>query len=233
MSLHILFFASLREKIHTARLDIDWLSGESADGLKARLAQLYPALQPLIPSALVAINQEFIEGDKEIPDEVEVAFFPPVSGGSDLPSVLGISQQPIDVNQVVQRIALPSTGAIVTFTGLVRAETKRGIHQKTDFLEYEAYEPMAVAKIKQIEQEMRAQWPDVVGIVMIQRVGHLDIGETAVVVACSAGHRDSGAFEAARYGIDRLKEIVPVWKKESGPDGEVWVEGDYHPKEGD
>ena len=88
---------------------------------------------------------------------------------------------------------------------------------------------MAVAKMKQVAEEIRERWPLVQGIAMIQRVGVLEVGQNTVLIACSSGHRDQGCFEAARYGIDRLKEIVPVWKKEVGPDGSAWVEGHYVP----
>jgi molybdopterin synthase catalytic subunit len=89
---------------------------------------------------------------------------------------------------------------------------------------------MAEAKMKQVADEIRAQWPTVEGIAIVQRIGPLDPGTPTVLIACSAAHRDTGVFEAARYGIDRLKEIVPVWKKEIGPNGEEWVEGEYVPK---
>ena len=85
----------------------------------------------------------------------------------------------------------------------------------------------------QIAREIWDRWPLVKGIAIVQRVGKLEIGETTTVVACAAAHRDQGAFEAARYGIDRLKEIVPVWKKEVGEDQSIWVEGDYRPTEAD
>jgi molybdopterin synthase catalytic subunit len=98
---------------------------------------------------------------------------------------------------------------------------------------YEAYAPMAEAKLRQVADEMRARFPDIEGVALIQRVGTLSAGETTIVVAVSSPHRDQGSFEAARYGIDRIKEIVPVWKKEIGPNGEEWVEGHYTPKSGD
>jgi len=88
---------------------------------------------------------------------------------------------------------------------------------------------MAEMKMAQIAAEIRQRWPEVQGIVMVQRIGLLKPGMPTVIIACSAAHRDSGVFEAARYGIDRLKEIVPVWKKEIGPHGEEWVEGHYIP----
>jgi len=121
----------------------------------------------------------------------------------------------------------------VFFTGMVRGVTTRADPHQTDYLEYEAYKPMAEAKMRQIADEIRERWPVVKGVAIVQRIGRLYPETPAVVVACSAGHRDTGVFEAARYGIDRLKEIVTVWKKEVGPDGEEWVEGEYTPKAGE
>ena len=92
---------------------------------------------------------------------------------------------------------------------------------------------MALAKMKQVAAEMRARWSKVEGIAIIQRLGKLEVGDSTVLCACSAPHRDDGCFEAARYGIDRLKEIVPVWKKEVAADGETWIEGDYQPSAAD
>jgi molybdopterin synthase catalytic subunit len=117
---------------------------------------------------------------------------------------------------------------------MVRGETdQQGSTIHTQRLEYEAYEPMAVAKMRQVAAEIRARWPLVQGIAMVQRVGKLAVGQNTILIACSSGHRDQGCFEAARYGIDRLKEIVPVWKKEVGQDGAAWVEGHYLPTRDD
>ncbi len=148
----------------------------------------------------------------------------------DHPTILAITEDEIDLNALLKQITLPTTGAAAVFTGMVRGLTRREGHSETIYLEYEAYQPMAKAKIKQIAGEMRARWPSVEGIAILQRLGRLYPGTPTVVVACTAAHRDSGVFEAARYGIDRLKEIVPIWKKEIGPDGESWVEGEYLPK---
>ena len=92
---------------------------------------------------------------------------------------------------------------------------------------------MAEIKMVQIAQEIWERWPLVRGIAIVQRIGKLDVGESTTIVACAAAHRDQGAFEAARYGIDRLKEIVPVWKKEVGQDQSLWIEGHYRPTERD
>ena len=116
---------------------------------------------------------------------------------------------------------------------MVRGETKRGDAHETEYLEYEAYVPMAEAKMKQVADEIRERWPVIEGIAIVQRIGKLYPKTPTVLIACTAAHRDTGVFDAARYGIDRLKEIVPVWKKEVGPSGEEWVEGDYIPKPGE
>ncbi len=138
-----------------------------------------------------------------------------------------------DLDALVASITLPESGAACVFTGMVRGVTSRGEAHQTAYLEYEAYKPMAEAKMQQVAEEIRDRWPSVQGIAIVQRIGRLDPGTPTVLIACSAAHRDTGVFEAARYGIDRLKEIVPVWKKEVGPQGESWVEGDYLPKPGE
>ena len=133
----------------------------------------------------------------------------------DHPYYFAVEDGELDLNQLVHKITTPSTGAACLFTGMVRGVTSRNDPHETEYLEYEAYIDMAREKINQVAEEIWERWPEVEGI------------------ACSAGHRDSGVFEASRYGIDRLKQIVPIWKKEIGPDGEVWIEGNYFPKIGE
>jgi molybdopterin synthase catalytic subunit len=145
-------------------------------------------------------------------------------------TIFSISESEIDLNDLLAQVTLVSTGAAAIFTGMVRGETRRDDPHETAYLEYEAYVPMAEAKMKQVADEIRQKWPTVEGIAIVQRIGRLYPKTPTVLIACTAAHRDTGVFEAARYGIDRLKEIVPVWKKEVGPNGEEWVEGDYRPK---
>lgn len=149
------------------------------------------------------------------------------------PTIFSLTEEEIDLNELVEQITLTSTGAAAIFTGMVRGETRRGEAHDTEYLVYEAYVPMAEAKMKQVADEIRAKWPVIEGIAIVQRVGKLYPKTPTVLIACSAAHRDTGVFEAARYGIDRLKEIVPVWKKEVTPEGEAWVEGEYVPKAGE
>lgn len=151
---------------------------------------------------------------------------------SDFPLVIAVTEDELDLNWLAEQVTLPTTGAVVLFTGVVRGETVRE-GRETACLEYEAYQPMAEAKMRQVADEIRARWPVVEGIAIVQRIGRLAPRIPTTVIACAAAHRDSGVFDAARYGIDRLKEIVPVWKKEIGPDGEEWIEGHYHPKAGE
>jgi len=138
-----------------------------------------------------------------------------------------------DLEDLMARITLNTSGAACVFAGLVRGETHRDNPHQTVRLEYEAYVPMAEAKLAQVAAEIRARWPEVQGLAIVHRVGVMEVGRPIVYVACTSAHRDTGLFEAAKYGIDRLKEIVPIWKKEIGSQGEVWVEGDYHPGAGE
>jgi MoaE-MoaD fusion protein len=150
-----------------------------------------------------------------------------------LPTIFFITEEEIILNDLLAKITLPTTGAAAIFTGMVRGLTERNDPHETAYLEYEAYIPMAEAKMKQVAEEIRERWPVVEGIALVQRIGRLYPQTPTVLIACTAPHRDTGVFEAARYGIDRLKEIVPIWKKEVGSDGEYWVEGGYIPRPGE
>lgn len=151
----------------------------------------------------------------------------------DFPTFCSITEDEIDLNDLLTRVTLDSTGAAAIFTGMVRGVTSRDNPHETVFLEYESYKPMAELKMKQVADEIRERWTTIEGIAIIQRIGKLYPRTPTVLIACTAAHRDTGVFEAACYGIDRLKEIVPVWKKEVGPQGQEWVEGDYIPKPGE
>jgi molybdopterin converting factor subunit 1 len=234
----VLFFANLREIVGRKEIALDIPDGSTVAELKGKIANLYPLLAPHLETTLISVNKQYGFDDEVIPAGAEVALFPPVSGGSgteigNQPTFLAIQEAELDLNQMVRQITTPKTGAAVVFTGMVRAVTERGEAHKTEYLEYQAYQEMAEEQLRRVANEIRDRWSAVQGIVIIQRIGQLDAGTPTVAIACSAGHRDSGVFEAARYGIDRLKQIVPVWKKEVGPGGEQWIEGEYFPHPGE
>jgi len=148
---------------------------------------------------------------------------------NEVPTITLITEDELDLNALVNQIVSSSDGAVAMFTGLVRGITSRDHPHKTDYLEYEAYQPMAETMMKQVADEIRARWNTSEGIAIIQRIGRLYPRTPTVFIACASAHRDTGVFDAARYGIDRLKQIVPVWKKNVGPNEAEWVEGDYVP----
>lgn len=230
MRVKLLFFATLRDRFGQKSLEIEVPEGMNVQQLKEFLAERYPMLQESMKSALVSMDREFAFDETPLRQDAEIAFFPPVSGGADeLPLVVQVTEDEININALLDAITLESTGAAAIFSGMVRGVTERGEPHRTVYLEYEAYVPMAEAKMRQVAEEIRQRWPAVQGIAIVQRIGRLYPRTPTVLIACTAAHRDTGVFEAARHGIDRLKEIVPVWKKEVGPNGEYWVEGEYQP----
>lgn len=233
----LLFFATLRELVGEKEASIEVPIGINVKELKSLIGEIFPSLVPSLETTLISVNKEFGFDEDIIPEGAEVALFPPVSGGTidnnTHPTLFTIEEGELDLDDLVRQITTPSTGAACLFTGMVRGITARDNPHETDYLEYEAYHDMAVKKMEQVAEEIWEKWPAVEGIAIVQRIGHLEAGTPTVVIACSAGHRDSGVFEAARYGIDRLKQIVPIWKKEVGPNGDIWIEGDYFPEAGD
>lgn len=226
MRVKVLYFAGLRALAGVREEMVELPEAATVEQVREVLARRRPELEAALESAVTAVNREFASPGDAVREGDEIAFFPPVSGGS---TRVDLTEAPLDVDEVVRALAGPATGAVCVFAGLVRARTERNGAQETHYLEYEAFVPMAREKLAQVAQEMRERWPALEGIVILQRIGRLEPGTPSVVVATSAAHRDSGVFEAARYGIDRLKEIVPIWKKEVGPGGEHWVEGSYRP----
>lgn len=149
------------------------------------------------------------------------------------PTIISVSFDSIEIDQLSVRLTTPTTGAFVVFLGIIRNITLQNEPHQTFYLEYDTYQPMAEQKLIQISQEMRKRWPTIEGIGLIQRIGKLSAGTPTTAILCGTAHRGTAAHEAVSYGIDRIKEIVPVWKKEIGPDNEIWLEGKYHPSPGE
>lgn len=133
-----------------------------------------------------------------------------------------VSREPLDLQRLINFVRKDESGAVALFYGVVRNHNQG---RRVRYLEYDAYPGMAVKKMREVAEEVRARWP-ITELGMMHRMGRVEVGEAALVVAVSSPHRRE-AFEACQYAVDRVKEIVPVWKKEVGEGGEVWVEG--HP----
>lgn len=225
--IRVLFFGALKDICGRSEEAIE-LPGATAGSVFNHYAARFPRLREMAASIVLARNHEFSKPDTAIADGDEIALLPPVSGGAE--SVIedpaghyfAITRQPIDPRAVEERVLAGSDGAIVTFSGVVRNNTKG---RATLRLEYECYEAMAIRKMAEIGREIAGQFA-IGRIAMVHRLGTLEIGEASVIVVVSAPHRRP-AFDAALEGINRLKKLVPVWKKEYFADGEVWVEGEW------
>lgn len=216
----VLFFAGLRDRAGVGGISVELPEGATvADAIEVARAASDRDLS--VPRAIMtAVNEEYADRDQRLSDGDELALIPPVSGGfdSDDQDFVLITEEPLDSEAVSAHVRADSDGAIVIFEGVTRNHNDgRGV----EFLEYEAYRPMADNKIREIIGEMRDRFEiDLVAIA--HRTGRVDIGEKSMVVAVSAAHRRP-AFEATLYFVDRLKEIVPIWKKEHFDGGEVWI----------
>lgn len=191
-------------------------AGLSLADVVRRAEQELPELARYRGRLLVSLNQERAPLDAPVSDGDELAFLPPMSGGSGRPW-LQASELSMDV--LLGEVGGDDAGGVVTFTGTVR-DHSRG--HAIDHLEYEAYEPMAEKEMRKIAAQVALRWPEA-RVAIAHRVGRLAIGEAAVMIAASAPHR-AEAFEACRFAIDTLKQSVPIWKKEFAEDGTYWVE---------
>jgi molybdopterin synthase catalytic subunit len=219
MQITVLLFGALREAAGAKELQTALADGASVAELRRVLFEAQPALVALAGRLRIAVNREFASDDRVLADGDEVALLPPVSGGGPRCT---LSERPLDPDAVAARVRGADAGGVVSFVGAVR-DHARG--RSIEHLEYEAYPPMALAEMEKICDAAAERWPGV-RVAIAHRVGHLAIGDLAVVVVAAAPHR-AQAFEACRFAIDTLKESVPIWKKEVARDGAYWV--DDHP----
>jgi MoaE-MoaD fusion protein len=227
MRVRVLFFGQLKEIVGRAVDDVDLADGARVEELFARYGAEHPQLTGFRGSVVASVNQEFADWQAPLAGGDEVAFLPPVSGGTEPAAVergadiCELVRQTIRVAELVARLKAPEDGALVVFEGITRNHSKG---RRTLYLDYEAYEPMALAKLGELGREMRAQFP-INRIALVHRLGRIDIGETSIFIGVSSPHRPA-AFEACRFGIDTLKRTVPIWKKEYFEDGAAWPEGE-------
>jgi molybdopterin converting factor subunit 1 len=213
-------FARLREQAGTKSEQVD-LAGATVEDVYRALRERHPALEANLDLIRPARNQAFADWSERVADGDEVAFIPPVSGGTAGGGpLIELTTEPLDARRLEAAVTHHGAGAICTFTGVVR-DNARG--ESVTHLQYEAYGEMAISQMQVIADEIAERWPDA-RVAMAHRTGTLELGEASVVVAVSCPHR-AEAIDACRWGIDRLKESVPIWKKEFARSGAVWIEG--------
>ena len=228
--LRLRLFAVLRERAKTAELQRDFPDGATVGEVWRTLTEEFPGLRGDRDAVAFAVNEEYVQADFKPRDGDEVAFIPPVSGGSDRDALerissdtpwvgtIAIGREPIDIAALENSVADPGAGGAVTFVGSTRRENAGRIVTR---LEYEAYEPMAIHELRKIAEEAGRRFT-ITRIAIRHRIGVVEIGAASVAIAVSAPHRGA-AFDACRFAIDRIKQIVPIWKKEHFEGGEVWI----------
>ena len=224
MTITVLYFAVLRERARLDRETVTLEPGSDVSAARAAIARLHPELASLLPIVQTAVNRSLVAGAHALAEGDELALIPPVAGGSGErgPTArIALGRGALALEDVVAVVAghAGERGGVVTFSGVVRRQG----HALPDVvrLEYEAYTEMALEVLTAIADELERELPGA-RVAIHHRVGALAVGETAVVVAAAAPHR-AEAFSACRAAIDRLKERAPIWKKEVGESGEVWL----------
>jgi len=215
MRVRVLYFAVVRERIGRDEEALELADGAEVRAEWAELERRHPELGALRSVVKLAVNEEFAPLERGLAEGDVIALIPPVAGGAGL---FRVSDEPLSLDEVVRAVTVEEHGGVVTFSGVVRRQS-RG--KRIVRLEYEAYRPMAERKLAEIGAQLAEEQPGV-RVAIVHRVGKLAVGDVAVVIAASAPHR-AAAFEACRAAIDRLKESVPIWKKEIAEDGEEWI----------
>ncbi len=230
VSVRLRYFAIYRQKLGRSSEERKVAEGTTVSQLFDEIVAERPEIQ--VPALRVAtmlmVNQEYAAADQVLADGDEVVFVPPVSGGGDGAAVpncaagrrFQVGPEPLDTRAVEALVASPAAGAIITFIGTVR-DNARG--EGVSVLVYEAYEPAAERQLAVIAGEIAERWPIAAEQVAIHhRIGRLEPGVASVVIAVAAAHRDE-AYAASRHAIERIKEIVPIWKEEHYAGGAVWI----------
>lgn len=217
MKVHVLYFAVFRERLGTSEEQLELADGANVGAAVAALADKHAAIAQLRGRFRVAVNEEFVEDGHPLRDGDELALIPPVAGGATCRHV-ELTDRTLSLDRCINAVRGDGMGGIATFTGMVRLHSHGTL---IDHLEYEAYAPMALKVMSALCEEIEAEIPGT-RVAVEHRVGHLQIGDIAVVIAAAAPHR-AEAFAACRAMIDRLKDRVPIWKKEISVDGAEWV----------
>jgi molybdopterin synthase catalytic subunit len=225
MRVRVLFFGMLKDVTGKSSDVIDLGEGASISDLLMHYTTQMPRLKESLPSLALAVNQQYAGPDTKLKAGDEVALLPPVSGGTE-PRYARIVRERIDTEHTLSQLKRGEDGAALVFEGVVRNQTRR---RKTLYLDYEAYEEMALREMESLAAQAVQQF-QVRDVALVHRLGRLEIGETSVLIAVASAHR-AAAFEACRWLIDTLKQTVPIWKKEYFADGAVWADGEPFPAE--
>ena len=214
------FFALYRERAGRNQISLEFETGATVSRMLEEVRRLFPGLAPPTVNIVAAVNAEYAGPDTVLGDGDDIALIPPVSGGCEM---IEITRQPLKPDEVTAKVSKDTNGAVVTFLGVTRlfAEGKKVL-----YLEYEAYEEMALKEMEKIRREVQEEW-NIEDIAIAHRKGRVDIGEISLVVAVASPHRKE-AFYACHRAVDRLKETVPIWKKELFEDGYHWVACEEH-----
>ena len=226
MQIRVLFFGLLKDVAGMAHDSVSLPEGSTLADLLVYYQARIPRLKELLPSLALSVNQQYASVDVALSANDEIALLPPVSGGASRSEHTAIVRTPIDTQGVLDKIKQPEDGAAAVFEGVVRNNT-RG--RKTLYLDYEAYEEMALKQMEELAAQALGQFR-VRDVAIVHRLGRLEIGETSVLIAVASAHRGA-AFDACRWLIDTLKRTVPIWKKEHFVDGAVWADGEPFPAE--
>lgn len=231
MLVRVLLFGVLKDILKRSEESLELGSGATVSDLLEHYRGLVPERAGIFHSLALAVNQEYAAPARPLQEGDEVALLPPVSGGVDSavrPESYrcDIVRERILTEQILERIKDPEDGAVVVFEGIVRNHTR---NRPTLFLDYEAYEPMAASQLNALAEKVLANYK-VREIVIVHRLGRLEIGETSVLIVVASAHR-AAAFDACRFAIDTLKRTVPIWKKEHFTGGAVWADGEPFPEE--
>ncbi len=226
MRIRVLFFGQLKDIVGAAAGEAEVDEGARVSDLFAQNGSRFPQLADLRNSIAPSVNQEFASWHACLSAGDEVAFMPPVSGGSQAAEKsetenCQLLRRPLARDEWLGSLASPADGAVVVFEGMARNHSHG---RRVLRLEYEAYEPMAMKKMRELASALRRKF-GVSRVVLVHRLGRIEIGETSIVIGVSSAHRQA-SFDACRHAIDEFKRTVPVWKKEFFEDGSAWAEGE-------
>lgn len=229
MTVRVLFFAYLKDVTKTPAVELAVPDGATVRDVWSELSKRWPDLEHQLVRIPIVLDGKVVDVGAPVSEGSEVVWLPPVGGGAPAGSVVRaeLTREPLDLARLVSEVSAPSCGGIASFLGVVRDQDEG---RRVVALEYDAYDRLALAQLHAVAEEALGRWPEA-RIAVQHRAGRLVVGEASVAIAVACPHR-AEAFACCRHVIDRIKEAVPIWKREEGETGARWLEGhDYRPRE--